>query len=289
MKRKTAALLAALLFSGSIMTVAEDSSVYAGADIIEIGKETETSAEAEPLVEVNIAGLHHLSSFDSLDENMEAEENGPHASAPIHESEIEPCIKFENEPGLQPDTNAKDFTSEPFLPLFDQDEGGSGDAEQAEIFVSSDTEDFYIEETAQTTHGNEGQEQVETGSKAPSVRSDDLKIDIRFDEIRLIARPEGCRVDGDMYLKLDLQNNSSGFIRVKAKPVISDRTADLYTVLGISIDSNMKEMVLNPGEQQTLTWTFSCLPGHTAQLDPYTIRAEDLAFRMDVSFEEIVI
>lgn len=277
MKRRMVTLLVTLLFVPAMMAATEDIGVYAETDLFATEIAIDGSIEAED--EGNSFSITHSLPCGFSDVEMEPEEK---------KSEDLVCIN-DPDPDSDIDTNADNYAPEHPLSFFVDDVAELDIIEQLEQDDFSQIEELNIEETEQSDQADEEPQQIETGSKTPSFCMDDLKIGVRFDNICLITNPEGCSVDGDIILNVDLQNNSSGFIRMKADPIISDEVAALYATLGIDTDLTGKIIELKPGEKQTLAWTFSCRPGHIVRLDPRVIRAGDLAFRLNISFEGVVI
>ena len=113
----------------------------------------------------------------------------------------------------------------------------------------------------------------------------DLKVRSSLDPIRLVRLPDGCRVEGDILLTVVIQNMSSQSLRVKAMPIFGEQAQALYRELGISLDQDAVELVLDGGEEKSLLWLFISIAGKVADLDPSLINAQDLGFQLRVTVE----
>lgn len=116
----------------------------------------------------------------------------------------------------------------------------------------------------------------------------DLKISSSLDPIRLIRLPDGCRVEGEIHFTVVIQNMSSQNLRVRAMPVFSEKAQALYMELGISLDQDAVELMVDGGGEQSLIWRFTAIAGKTAGFDPSLINAQDLVFQLRVAVEAVM-
>ena len=116
----------------------------------------------------------------------------------------------------------------------------------------------------------------------------DLKVSSSLDPIRLIRLPDGCRVEGDIVLTVHIHNMTLKNLRVRAMPVFDEKTKALYTKLGISVDQNTADFILDGCGEQSLMWRFSQFTDHAEAMDPSLIDVQDLIFQLRVTFEVAV-
>ena len=116
----------------------------------------------------------------------------------------------------------------------------------------------------------------------------DLKVSSNLDPIRLIHLPDGCRVEGDILVTVVIVNMSSQSLLVKAMPFFGEQAQALYGELGISLDQDAVELVLDGGEEKSLLWRFISIAGKVADLDPSLINAQDLVFQLCVAAEAVM-
>ena len=130
--------------------------------------------------------------------------------------------------------------------------------------------------------------QMEFQYPSDELSASDLKVSSGLDPIRLIRLPDGCRVEGDIVLTVHIQNMTVKYLRVRAMPVFDEKTKALYTKLGISVDQNAVEFVLDGGGEQSLMWRFTPLTDRAEAIDPSLIDVQDLIFQLRVMFEVAV-
>ena len=116
----------------------------------------------------------------------------------------------------------------------------------------------------------------------------ELKISSSLDPIRLIRLPDGCRVEGEIHFTVVIQNMSSQNLRVRAMPVFSEKAQALYMELGISLDQDAIELMVDGGGEQSLIWRFTAIAGKTTDFDPSLINAQDLVFQLRVAVEAVM-
>ena len=116
----------------------------------------------------------------------------------------------------------------------------------------------------------------------------DLKISSSLDPIRLIRLPDGCRVEGEIHFTVVIQNMSSQNLRVRAMPVFSEKAQALYMELGISLDQDAVELMVESYGVQSLIWRFTAIAGKTAGFDPSLINEQDLVFQLRVAVEAVM-
>ena len=116
----------------------------------------------------------------------------------------------------------------------------------------------------------------------------DLKISSSLDPIRLIRLPDGCRVEGEIHFTVVIQNMSSQNLRVRAVPVFSEKAQALYMELGISLDQDAVELMVESYGVQSLIWRFTAIAGKTAGFDPSLINEQDLVLQLRVAVEAVM-
>ena len=116
----------------------------------------------------------------------------------------------------------------------------------------------------------------------------DLKISSSLDPIRIIHLPDGCRVEGEIHFTVIIQNMSSQNLRVRAMPVFSEKAQALYMELGISLDQDAVELMVDGGGEQSLIWRFTAIAGKAVGVDPSLINAQDLVFQLRVAVEAVM-
>ena len=130
--------------------------------------------------------------------------------------------------------------------------------------------------------------QTEYLHPADVLSADDLKISSSLDPIRLIRLPDGCRVEGEIHFTVVIQNMSSQNLRVRAMPVFSEKAQALYMELGISLDQDAVELMVDGGREQSLIWRFTAIAGKTTGFDPSLINEQDLVFQLRVAVEAVM-
>lgn len=159
--------------------------------------------------------------------------------------------------------------------------------------VSTQEDPVLIDEIFEGNAGSNTPDQpdaCQSGLQYPSdeLSASDLKVSSSLDPIRLMRLPDGCRVEGDIVLTVHIQNMTVKYLRVRVMPVFDEKTKALYTKLGISVDQNAVEFMLDGGGEQSLMWRFIPLTVHAEAMDPSLIDVQDLIFQLRVTFEVAV-
>ena len=316
MKRRCFVFLMAFLFISALIVEAEKSgaeleNVICGSEnILEEIEGTSCSGE-EAASSPADAGQSEAALIEPSDDRLGVEESSQHvALSESGESIDSAAVSLPQE--MDEDTQDISLSEEIPVDLTNTSQGASGESAVAGLDTQEETDDdallselgssdqvstqedpVLIDEIFAGIAGSDTSDQPETCQSELQYPSDalsvaDLKISSSLDPIRLIRLPDGCRVEGEIHFTVVIQNMSSQNLRVRAMPVFSEKAQALYMELGISLDQDAVELMVESYGVQSLIWRFTAIAGKTAGFDPSLINAQDLVFQLRVAVEAVM-
>lgn len=118
-----------------------------------------------------------------------------------------------------------------------------------------------------------------------SISSDDFSSSASISQLVLEKTSNGYKAVKDMALVLTINNFSDKAIRAKAALKFEPGVADLYDSLGFTVPLQSEEIVLEPGVEQNMSWTFVCGQAISSGVSSAFPTEMNLAFRVDLICE----
>ena len=316
MKRRCFVFLMAFLFMSALIVEAEQSvaeleNVICGFENILVENEGTSCSGEEAASSPADAGQSEAALVEPSDDGLGVEESSQHvALSESGESIDSAAVSLPQK--MDEDTQDISLGEEILVDLMDTSHGASGesavagpDAQEetgnnalvsepaASDQVSTQEDPVQIDEIFAGIAGSDTSDQpdaCQSELQYPSVElsAADLKISSSLDPIRLIRLPDGCRVEGEIHFTVVIQNMSSQNLRVRAMPVFSEKAQALYMELGISLDQDAVELMVESYGVQSLIWRFTAIAGKAVGFDPSLINAEDLVFQLRVAVEAVM-